>query len=354
MSELQTPAIPTAPIGGPGSWTGAEIQSSDEWIHHLADAEVAELESAMEVASASGRPLTEVTRDDFPLDGFAATLAGIADQLEDGRGFVLIRGLPVQRYTELEASLIYWGIGRHLGIPVPQNGAGDLLGHVRDAGAVEGKMLGLNASRGYNSSKELHYHCDSSDVVGLLCFHPSMSGGISTIASSTRIHDELLATRPDLLGLLYQPFAHDNRDEVDDDQPRYHHSPIFSFFDGKLSTRYVHGHITSAHERYPELGPIDDRVREAWTIMDELADRHHLNMHFQHGDMQFLNNYMTMHSRTEFVDFPEPERKRHLLRLWLTLFNGRRLAPGFGRNAGFVDENGGRGGIWRRLPSLAS
>lgn len=322
-------------------------------MHRLSPDEIGELERAMAHAVKTEKELTSITRDDFPLESFAATIDAFAQELDRGRGFLLVRGLPVTEYSEHEASVIFWGIGQHLGIPVPQNGAGDLLGHVRDEGADGKSMIGANASRGYNSNKQLHYHSDSSDVVGLLCFHPARRGGVSTIASSTRIHDELLAARPDLVPALYQSFAHDNRDEVDDDQPRYHHSTMFSVYDGRFSTRYVKGHIESAHEKYPELGSLGPDVLEAWALMDEMAERNHLDMHFQHGDMQFLNNYAVLHSRTEFEDFDDVARKRHLLRLWLTLHNGRRLAPDFGRNPGSIDENGGRGGIWRRLPPMA-
>lgn len=342
---------PHEPIEGPSVWTGDQLSDTDEWAYRLSDAEIAELEQAAE--KSAGPDLFDMTLDDFPLPTMASTIAGWARDLDRGRGFSLVRGLPVDRYTEDEATRIYWGIGLHLGIPVPQNGAGALLSHVRDISA-EGKTDARNAPRGYNSSAGLHYHTDSSDVVGLLCLHPAKWGGVSTIASSAAVHNEILRTRPDLLELLYQPFAHGNKGEQAVGEPPLHYTPIFSHHRGQLSSRFVHTSIRDTYELYPELGTLPDEVFEAFKMVDQLAGELHLNMDFQYGDMQFLNNYAIFHSRTEYEDFPELDRRRHLLRLWLTLHEGRELAINFGRNPGIRDAYGGRGGMQNRRTVAAT
>lgn len=338
---------PASPVTGPAAWTGADMQDRpDQWCYELGGSEIAELERAAE--QTLGTDVQAMTREQFELPTFATTLAGFAEQLDRGIGFSLVRGLPVQRYTEEEATRIYWGMGLHLGIPVPQNGAGALLTSVRDISADPAAKDTRNAPRGYNSSAGLHYHTDSSDVVGLLCLHPSKWGGISTIASSAAVHNEMLRTRPDLLELLYQPFAHGHKGEQAAGEPPMHYTPIFSHHQGQLSCRFVHTSIRDTYELFPELGELPDEVFEAWRMMDDLAGELHLNMDFQHGDMQFLNNYAILHSRTAYEDYPELERRRHLLRLWLTLHEGRELAINFGRSPGIRDAYGGRGGMQNR------
>lgn len=336
---------PTEPIEGPFVWNGADMAQTDEWKYPLADQHVAELEAAAVHAEATGKPIEDLTRDDFPLGTYRAELAQIADDLENGRGFVLIRGLPVQSYTLKRSATIYWGIGQHLGIPVSQNGNAAMLTHVRNEGGKEGQFAGsLNMKRGYNSNQQLDYHSDSSDVVGLLCLHPAKVGGISTISSSAAIHNELMRTRPDLLELLYQVYPHDNYGEQEDTEAPYHYTAACSYHKGKLSIRW-NLHLDKLADKYPEIGEPPAGIEDAKEIFATLADKYHLDMGFQPGDIQFLNNYAVLHSRTEFEDDEDPAKRRDLLRLWLTLHNGRELATNFGRRAGRRDRWGGRGGI---------
>jgi hypothetical protein len=319
-----------------------------DWEHQLSDQQLSELDTALRAAQKSGLRLEQITRSTFPLGDFADELAGVAAELEDGRGFVLLRGLPLEDYSEEEAAIVFWGIGQYIGIPVPQNGGGDLLGHVRD------ERLQLKGQGYAHYSNEAQtYHTDSSDVVALMCLRAAREGGVSTIASSMAIHNEILASRPELLEPLYQPFAHHNRGEVDECSPPYHYSVIASYYAEKLSIRFGKTHIVDAYRDYPELGPLDRRALEAWELIEDLADKFHLDMDFRVGDIQLLNNYTVVHARTAYQDHEEMERRRHLLRLWLTLYNGRLLASNFGRNAGVLDAHGGRGGIRCRRDSRA-
>jgi hypothetical protein len=335
----------TEPVEGSATWIGADLASRDDWQYHLTDEQVTELEAAAQTARSRDVPMSDLTSGDFPLPTVSAALLEIAVELENGRGFVQMRGLPVHRYSEAEATLIYWGIALHLGIPVPQNHTGDLVAHVRDMGGVRGEKVGGNAAgRGYNSSRTLPYHTDASDVVGLLCLRTARSGGTSTISSAAAVHNELLRTRPDLLELLYQVWPHDSFGEEWPGEPPFHYTSIFAYYDGKLSTRWMPA-IKSVQEKYPEIGDIPAALEEALELGNDLADKFRLDIDFKPGDIQLLNNYAIMHSRTEFEDDPSPELRRHMLRVWLTVHNGRALAANFGRNPGVRDEFGGRGGL---------
>jgi hypothetical protein len=245
---------------------------------------------------------------------------------------VLLRGLPVQHYSDREAAVIYWGVGTHFGSAVYQNVGGDLLGHVSDFGKKWGE-LGV---RGYETNGELIFHTDFSDMVGLLCLRRSQSGGFSRLASSISVHNELLAWRPDLLAPLYRGFRYIKREAVESDSPVTENVPVFGYAEGRLSCRIVRERIDSAYRRLGQ--PLDALETEALNMFASIAgsERVCLNMDFQAGDMQFLNNYTILHSRTAYVDGDRPELKRYLMRLWLSAHGRRRpLAANFPQSNGY-------------------
>lgn len=307
--------IPDRPLATEAAWKPARMARDASWIHVLTDQDVAELEAALARVKARGLDMTEVTRDDFPLPNFAAKLAVINDEIEEGRGFALIRGVPVERLGEAAASIIYWGIGTHFGEAVAQNRMADMVGHVRAQGR-DWKQDG-NA-RGYQTTQHLPFHTDKADQVWLLCLHHAKAGGLSCIASSVAIHDEILRTRPDLLELLYQPFCIDHRGEEFDGGRPFYEIPIFGLHRDRLHARYGNNYIHSA-QRHPEVPRLTDAQLEAIALFNQLAtsDEFRLDMEFRQGDIQMLNNRWMVHSRTEYEDFPEDERRRHLLRLLL-------------------------------------
>jgi hypothetical protein len=334
---------PQEPVEGPSVWTGAEMAARSDWIYVLDASEVGELKAAADNAAATGKPMEAVQQDDFPLSKLGSVLADVAGELEEGRGFVLLRGLPINEHPLERTALIYWGLARHLGVPVQQNGKGELLTHVRDVGGREGQFDGkVNMARGYNTTKELGYHTDSSDVVGLLCLQAAKVGGLSTIASAGAVHNEILRTRPDLLDLMYQVYPADNYGEQGAGHPPIHYSSICTYYQQKLSFRYI-PNTDKVIKKYPELGVLPEGFEEMPQLIQELAHENHLDMEFEPGDLQLLNNYAVLHARTAFEDHPEPERRRDLLRVWLTLHNARDLPITFGRNPGVTDEFGARG-----------
>jgi len=303
------------PVDSPAAWLGRDERRKCDWSYGLSEGEVTDLDAALAHAKRSGRALDALQRDDFPLPHLQPAIAHWMRELDRGRGFVLVRGVPVWRYAEADAAIVYWGLGLHMGTAVSQNAAGDLLGHVRDTGANPKDP----SVRLYKTREPLGFHCDGSDLVGLLCFKPAQVGGVSRIVSSVSVYNELLLRRPDLVPLLYEPFYWDRNEEQREGELPYFTLPICFHHDGRLRTFYIGWYIRNAqrHAAVPRLTPEQTALLD--TVDAIAADpEFHLDMDFQPGDIQWLKNAVILHARTEYVDFAEPERKRHLLRLWLT------------------------------------
>jgi len=315
--------IRMTPITGPAAWTGADFEHDRSWIHRLSEAEIAGLDAALEAVAASGRRYPEFSRDQFPIGPLGKALPSLADALENGRGFMLLRGLPVARYTDEQLKSVCYGIGLHLGTPVCQNPRGDLLGEVANVGNVNNKH-----TRVYETNLYLPYHCDPSDVVGLMCVRRAREGGLSSLVSVASLYNRLLLNHPHYLALYYRCwyFAH-----LCEPQPSL--SPIFSFHEGKLSCRYLRQYLELGHELrgYP-LSRVDIEALDLFDqVIHDPAIR--LDMMLDPGDLQFANNNAVLHSRTAFQDHDEPSLRRRMLRLWLKMPNARSLAPEFpGRN----------------------
>jgi hypothetical protein len=334
------------PFAGPSAWYGREFVDSQEWIHVFTKPEIAELTRAVAHVRQRRLPIEQISRDDFVLPRLGPLLQRIQDDVVNGRGFVLFRGLPVERVTRAEAATAYWGIGLYFGWPVSQNAKGHLLGHVRD--------IGLDPNdpnhRIYATSARHLYHTDSCDIVGLLCLRPAKLGGSSSIASSVTIYNEMLAARPDLVEALEQPFFVDRKGEIPAGKGPHYRMAVFHRHAGYLTTIYARDFIECA-QRFDDVPPLTPQQVEALDMLDALAGRDdvRLDMQLRPGDIQFLHNHQLLHARTAYEDYPEPERKRHLLRLWLAPPNGRPLPAVFAERYGGV-EPGRRGGI--RVPGM--
>ncbi len=302
------------------AWRGSELQDRDNWIIHLTHQDIEELDAALQTASATGKAATALTREDFPLKHLPLTVAGWVKEVNQGRGFVLVRGLPVQRYSDAEVRTIFWGLGLHLGSALSQNSYGELLGDVYDAGA----KMGTGKVRGYQTNSFLKFHTDRCDIVGLLCLQKAMQGGISSITSSLAIHNEILAAHPEYLQPLYDGLLYANLEEGGDYSTW--RVPVYSFTDGVLSCRLSRNTIESA--RTMGLAKYTDLEVAALEYLDTLAARQdlRLDMNLQRGDMQFINNYTTLHSRTEYQDHPDKAMRRHMVRLWIKTMPRRSVA----------------------------
>ena len=303
------------PYDSMAAWKGPELVDSSDWIYTLTTEDNAELNEALQHVKSKGLELTNVSNEDFPLYSLGEKLTNILNELENGRGFKLIRGLPVEKLSEEDATIIYWGIGTYFGNTVAQNMMGDLLGHVKAVGSNWDQNFNL---RGYQTPVHLPYHCDKSDVVGLLCLQIAKAGGTSSIASSISIHNEILKKRPDLLSELYKPFFVDHRGEEFDGEDPYYIAQVFTIHKGRFFARFGQKYVESA-QRFPDVPRLTDAQIEAMNMFSALAlsKEIRLDMDFKRGDMQFLNNHFIVHSRTEYQDYDEEERRRHLIRMLL-------------------------------------
>jgi hypothetical protein len=292
---------------------------SSVWNESLSPAAWRELDGAIR-----GKDLATVVPGEFASLPLEDDIRNLRHQLETGRGFLVVKGLPVDRYSEEEACLLYWGLGALLGMPLPQNVRGDRLYSVRDEGYRIERDYGAVGVRFSKTTEGLHFHTDSApalmgntpDVVGLLALQIARQGGASALVSAQTVHNVLLHERPDYLERLYAPYHFDRRAELRPGEPCTLFAPIFTC-DGSLAVRYFRFYIPKGHElMHAPLGPADT---EPLDFLDAVMNRPELQVRFEmrRGDMQFVSNRFVLHSRTAFVDHPEPERRRHLKRLWL-------------------------------------
>ena len=331
--QLESSALP-AKVDCPSTWAGSELtHKHDLWIWELTDEEIKELTSA-------ARQVLE-NSSSLQLPVMANSLEGLRESLTNGLGFALIRGLPVQQMSAKEIEIVFRGFGSYVGKEVPQNANGDLLGHVRD--------FGLDSTdpntRIYQTNERQTFHTDSCDVVGLLCLQEARSGGESLVVSAATIYNEFGLRRPDLIPYLFDRVATDRRGEVPPGGKPFFRIPVLSWHMGFLTVMYQRQYIESA-QRFDDAPRLTKEHLEAFDLFDEIANdpEIHLRMRLRAGDMQFVHNHSLLHDRTSFEDWPEPERKRHLLRLWLTVDGDRPLPSYFAERFGNV-EIGNRGGV---------
>ena len=336
MSEVLPPEVRDR-----SAWYGSELAGRTEWIEHLSEAEIAEVESAVRRLEEAEVDLAAITAEDVALPTLAPRLQRLLDEVLNGRGFVLIKSLPLDRWTRRQATVAFLAIGVHFGRLRMQNAEGHLLGHVKDLGRSSDDPH----TRIYQTRERQTHHTDSCDVVALLCLQAAKSGGLSNLVSSTTIFNEMRRRRPDLLRVLLDPIETDRRGEVPEGGKPYFTIPVFNYHDGLVSAIYQRQYIESAR-RFPGVAPLTAVQIEALDLLDQLANDPNLNlmMELQPGDIQLVHNHTILHDRTAFEDFPEPERKRHLLRLWLAPPGARTLPEVYAERFGSITP-GARGGV---------
>jgi Taurine catabolism dioxygenase TauD, TfdA family len=296
-------------------WTSADVADEDSWTEHFDDRELAELDAALRHALARSDDVLVLEQDDFPLPTVRPRLLRIEDELINGRGFVRLRGIDRSAYTQTEMEVLYWGIGTHLGLPWAQNKHGHVLGDVTD----QNKGADDPTARGNElGGIALPFHCDGSDLVGLMCLENGRSGGLSAVANSVRIHNLLAVERPDLCAALYDELPYDFRGEQPADGKPYYLVPVFTEWEGRLFVRCIPPYIW-ASQRHAEAPRLTDLQREALGEVVRLADdpTNHVTMELLPGDVQFINNYHVLHGRTAYEDDRSTGEIRHLKRLWL-------------------------------------
>ena len=306
------------PVVQPGGWTPEDLRRDADWARRLDAAEIAAFERGLAHARASGKGCWDLAPDDFPFGEAALEwLARALAETQQGRGFQMLRGLPVDRWSVEDARLFFWGLGLHLGVPRPQGRASQYMSDVRDAGGTYRSVQG----RGYNTKSALDFHADGSDLVGLMCLRTGVSGGESLIASSITAHNTMLAERPDLLARLYEPVPFSRQGEQAPEEPAWYMAAIIGVRDGRFACRHIRNHVKSAQLSFPEAPRLTPEQIEAMDLFDAILVRPEVcfRLDFEPGDVQLINNHVMLHSRTDYVDHDAPERKRHLLRLWLSL-----------------------------------
>jgi hypothetical protein len=303
-TDTETTAGPL--VSTPLGWTGRELATTpDVWTHNLTAADVAELDGALAEVRKRHIPPAALDREAFALPTLGATAAAWAEEVMTGRGFVVIRGLPVDRWTVDEARLAFAGLGSHIGVPMPQNAAGDRVADVRAEHAA-----GDPGVRRYETSEDTPFHTDGSDMIALFCLRQGRAGGRSAIVSSVAVVNAVHRARPDLVPLLAQPWPF----AMTQDATEHFELPLlgrdpFSFF-------YIRWYIEQS-QLQPDVRRLTGDERTLLDLVDAAAADARLDIDFAPGDVQLLSNRVVMHARSTFVDWDEPARKRHLLRLWL-------------------------------------
>jgi hypothetical protein len=337
------------PIQDASAWSGRALHDDESWICRLTDGDLEEISTALASVQGRGLEAYRFEAEDFALPRLGPKLQDLMDEVQDGRGFVLLRGLPVERWDLETLKTVYWGLGVHLGEPVTQNLEGDLIAHITDYG-LDVRAPNVKPSR---TNAEQNPHCDPADVVSLLCVSPASEGGISHIASAATVYNEVLRSHPEYLPFLTRGFHHDLRGDHAQDSPHGvtpARIPVFSWRDGLLTCVFNADTIRDAQRKMGSELPREEL--EAVVFVAETARRVdlRLEMDFRPGDVQLLNNHTILHWRTGYRD--DPQHKRLLLRLWMDSRRRRPRDPAVAR--GYI--TGARTGVasWRSTEPRAS
>lgn len=317
--KTRIPAVPMQPIVDPADWTAESLGPVDNWAYRMTEEDKDELLAAVAHFRNLGLPLPQVDPTSFPLPKLEDVLDDIRRELIDGRGMVMVRNFPIDRLDPEGIALAYMGFGSYLGEKMVQNKYGHVLGHVKDLGENYG-----TTGRSYNTNAEVRFHSDACDYVGLLCLHPAKKGGESRVASSVTLYNKMLERRPDLVEVLTRDFYRSHNGEMTPGTSPWYKQPIFCFTDGYFSAIGA-GSTIEKVLRIPGVPPLTPQQREAIAVYRSIVDEFAVDIEFKAGDIQFLANQVTLHSRRAFEDWPEPHRRRHLLRLWLRDPAGRPL-----------------------------
>lgn len=310
MTEIRKEAFDNAM-----SWKAKDLEELGDWHHIFSDEELEDIDSALQHAVSTGKDRTELTREDFPLPSLESEFPRWMEVLNHGAGLFNIKGLPRDKYTDEEMATIQWGIGTHVGVGVSQNAAGDLLSHIRDVGANANDRT----VRLYKTTAELGFHSDGSDIVALMCLNKARWGGRNRIVSCGAIYNEILARRPDLIPVLYEPFAWDKVGQEEEGQTPFFTMPICTYKEGLFRLFYIGWYIRNA-QRHAGAPRLTAEQVQLLDLIDEIGYDPEFHVEFlqEPGDINYVKNSTVLHMRTAFEDFDEPEKKRHLVRLWLT------------------------------------
>ena len=311
------------PVRARSAWRPADFPTPEAFSFALTDAHLSAFDAALAANRRAGRNVEDLTARDFALEPIAENVAAWRDEVLRGRGFIVLREFPRDRYTPDDLGMLFFGLGTHFGRAVSQSSMGDRLGHVVDVGGKDRR------ERAYRNSRELTLHTDRADVVGMLCVQKAAVGGVSGYASFHTIYNEILATRPALLEPLFAGFPYHRRGEESPGEPAItpYRVPVLSESEGALSGVFLRAYIEMAAK--DRAVPLTEEEMAALDYFEEVGRREDVKLTFtlEPGHAIFFNNCTMLHNRTSFEDDPDPARRRHLLRLWLMLDGLRPLAP---------------------------
>ena len=326
----------------PAAWDAAELNSDNRWLFELDDKAQRDMRAAVEKARDPDKTLFDYSRDDFDLGSALPVLQRAMDETKHGRGVALVRGMPREGISEKDFELLTWAIGLHTGCPRPQGKPSHYVSAVRDVGTEYRTGKG----RGYSSNAELDFHTDSADIVFLSCYNKALEGGMSITTSSVEAYRRMQIEYPHLVDWLRKPVHFSRQGEEAPDEALTYPHPIYDEVDGRLFSKWNRNRVTSAQsiDGVPRIVP---EQREALETFDALVRRDDLahSMWLAPGDVQIINSHTTVHSRTEFVDHDEDEKKRLLFRLWLAPSDGTRLPESWRVLYKAVEPGTVRGGI---------
>ena len=309
--RCREPAKLMEPIVDPAGWYPSEL-NADEWMYRLSETEIAEILDAVRSVESAGLDLKDIDVTAFPLPTLGPRLVELRNEVMEGRGFALVRGLPVAGRSRFQNAVAFWGIGAHVGEVRSQNKHGHLLGHVKNIGGDYAKV------RGYMTQAAMDFHCDSADILSLCCLSPAKSGGEHRICSSVTLYNEMLKSNPDLVKELTARFYLARKGDIPPGETEpWDRLPIFSVTDGYFAGRGISAHMAKG-QKIPGVPKYTELQEQAIRMYKETAPKLAIDIDFEQGDISYVSNHTTLHSRTDFEDYEEPERKRHLLRLWLS------------------------------------
>jgi hypothetical protein len=317
------------PIRHSSAWRVADFLSPADYTLELTAAQLADIRRAVERIKAAGLGLDDLQREHFDVASLRPAVEEIRREIADGRGFVVVRRLPVEDYSKDEIGMIFWGIGTHLGRGLSQSVLGDRLGHVKDFSRED------PLARAYRNKQELSPHTDSCDLVGLMCLRDAQSGGVSRLTSALTVHNVMLEEHPESLQQLYRGYVFHRRGEEQPGELPYtpYRVPVYSNIEGKVSARYVRTYVEAGEAAAGR--PMSEADRAVLDRFEEISQRPELMLEFtlQPGEMYFINNYTILHARSAFDDGDaEEDRRRHLLRLWLDVPEMRPVHPYIKKN----------------------
>ena len=312
----------------PSAWKAGDFSAKADITVSLTRDDLRALDSALQ--SVRGKQPELVEKGEFHLGSMTERVETLRHEILHGRGIAVLRGLPVRRYSPAEMQHIVWGLGLHLGVAVSQSQHGDRIGHVVDVSAEN------PGERGYRSRKELGLHTDSDNIVMMTCLNQAKSGGVNRFASAPAIYNAMLATKPHLLAPLFKGFRYHWRGEQPVGEPPItdYRVPVLSEVDGALSCVFLREFIDMAADDLGE--PLSPLGKEALDYFQSLAFSEDLCLHLrlEPGEAFLVNNFTVLHSRSEFEDFDQPDKRRYLLRLWLKVDGARPLVDGVRRYYG--------------------